>query len=187
MDTKFSEQELVTFLDYLGTKGLMNQRTANARKIAAQKVLSVLEASEKTDLRQIDRDAIFQRFMNKHRNTFTPGSLQTYRQRFASAIDDFLSYQKDPAAFKPAGTSRTPREARPEDRQGRRNVSARGDPRAQSALHYDLLSYPIPLPSGGVAQFNVPANISAEDADWIASFVATMVKALAGKRKSGDH
>ena len=77
MDTKFSEQELVTFLDYLRTKGLMNESTANARKIAAQKLLSVLEPSEKTDLRQINRDAIFQRFVNKYRNTFTPGSLHS--------------------------------------------------------------------------------------------------------------
>jgi hypothetical protein len=190
MDSKFSEQELVTFLDYLGTKGLMNQSTANARKIAAIKVLSVLEPSEKTDLRKIDRDIIFQRFVNKHRNAFTPGSLQTYRQRFVSAIDDFISYVNDPAKFKPTGSTRAPRQSRAEDQQGRGRVSAslsgRADLRAQ-AVHHGLLSYPIPLPSGGVAQFSVPTDISVEDADWIASFVTTMVKALAGKRKSADH
>lgn len=183
MDTKFSEQELVTFLDYLGTKGLMNESTANARKIAAQKLLSVLEPSEKTDLRQINRDAIFQRFVNKYRNTFTPGSLQTYRQRFVSAMDDFVSYVNDPAGFKPTTSTRSPRQSRTEDQQGRGRISAglsaRGDLRAQGAVHHGLLSYPIPLPNGRIAQLSVPSDMTPEDAERISSVVPAMVKALA--------
>ncbi len=183
MDTKYSEQELVTFLGYLGSKGLMNESTANARKIAAQKVLSVLEPSEKTDLRTIDRDLIFTRFMNKHRNTFTPGSLQTYRQRFVSAIDDFISYVNDPAGFKPTSSARSPRQSRAEDQQGRGRVSAslstRGDLRAQVSVHHGLLTYPIPLPNGRIAQLSVPSDMTSEDAERISSVVPAMVKALA--------
>src|SRR5260370_788774 len=99
--------ELTKFLNYVAEKGLVKTATARARKAAVQKELAALETSEKTDLRTIDRDAVFKRFVNKHSQGFTPASLQTYRHRFGIALDDFVDYTNNPATFRPGGSQRT--------------------------------------------------------------------------------
>lgn len=179
MDSRYSEAELFKFLDYLGSKGLMNESTANARRVAAQKVLSVLEDGEKTDIRKVNRGDVFQRFTNKHGRDFTPGSLATYRQRFVSALDDFIKYVDNPATFKPAAMPRAPRQSSSGSTERRTSQS-----RDQDADHsaprapLGLLPYPIPLPSGNLAQLSIPPSITDADAERIISVVSMMVKAL---------
>lgn len=42
------------------------------------------------------------RFHNIHGQKYTPDSLNTYKSRVKSSIDDFLSYVDNPMGFKPA-------------------------------------------------------------------------------------
>jgi hypothetical protein len=190
----YSEDKLLSFLDYVGKKGLMNETTANSRRIAAQKILSVLDPSEKADLRNLNREELNTRFINKYGRDFTPGSLVTYRQRFAAALDDFLKYVENPAAFKVSAVPRAARQAvrdggkepnpvvrRVRFRDGSRapGLNVERSDAAPARRAQELLSYPIPLPSGEVAQLSVPSRISTADADRINTFVSAMVKALA--------
>jgi hypothetical protein len=96
-----SRAALLEFLDYLSKKGLMNQTTAAARKAAANKVLSILEESEADDVSKLDIDEVMGRFHNLAGANYTPDSLNTYKSRLKSAIEDFLRYQKDPLNFRP--------------------------------------------------------------------------------------
>jgi hypothetical protein len=96
-----SRAALLEFLDYLASKGLMNQETAAARKAAANRVLGVLDAAEAEDVSVLDIDDLMTRFHNLEGSKFTPQSLNTYKSRLKSAIDDFLRYQKDPLNFRP--------------------------------------------------------------------------------------
>jgi hypothetical protein len=167
MSTQRSAADLEKFYTYLGEKGLMNERTAYARSQAAQQVLSILDGHEKEDLASVDRDATFRRFVNKHGQRFTPESLQTYKQRFNSAVEEFLSYAKDPAGYKPP-TSGTRERARSTSAGSvdagatRASRTSRGSaPANQSA---GLLAYPLPLASGAVAQLMLPPAITQSDA-----------------------
>src|SRR5260221_13489221 len=100
--------ELSKFCSYRGEKGLMNPKPAYARSQAAVAVLSILDDHEKADLSKLDRESVFRRFVNKNGQRFTPESLQTYKQRFQSALDEFLAYAKDPSAYKaPTARERT--------------------------------------------------------------------------------
>src|SRR6202035_2619484 len=98
---KLSRAALLEFLDYLSNKGLMNRTTAASRKAAANKVLGILGEDEAADVSALDLDKVMSRFHNLEGANYTPESLNTYKSRLKSAIDDFLRYQKDPLNFRP--------------------------------------------------------------------------------------
>jgi hypothetical protein len=142
----------------------------------------VLDANEKSDLGKVDRELAFRRFSNKNGQRFTPDSLDTYRHRFNAALNEFEAYLKDPSGYRPSAVTRD------------RVSSTRGASRAQQAespaqrtaqteRSGNLLAYPLPLPSGEVAQLLLPPVITTGDAQRIATLVAAMVNALAMEKK----
>lgn len=106
MEPKTSKADFIEFLDYVAQKGLMPTNTAQARKAAAGKVLSVLSDTEMQDVLSLDLDGVMARFNNLHGKSYTPESLGAYKSRVRSALDDFSSYLKNPLAFKPSTQSR---------------------------------------------------------------------------------
>jgi hypothetical protein len=182
METPATVPELVKFYSYLSEKGLMNERTAYARSQAAQQVLSILDEQEKQDLAKLERDTVFRRFVNKNGQRFTPESLQTYKQRFNSALDEFLRYAKDPSAYTPPASG-TRERTRPATT-GAGAAPSRSGMSARQAAPAGLLAYPLPLPSGAVAQLLLPPVITQSDADRINALVSAMVKALAVKEET---
>ncbi len=174
-DIPNTEQELVKFHAYLREKGLMNERTAYSRIQAAQAVLSVLDTGEKRDLGKLDRELAFRRFTNKNGQRFTPDSLETYQ-----------AYLQDPSGYRPSAISRD----RPSGTQVRTSQSLRprqneNPPQSvdQTGRAGDLLSYPLPLPSGEVARLLLPPVITTIDAQRITTLVSAMVNALAVEKQ----
>lgn len=102
-----STADLLKFLDYLAEKGLMPAATAASRKASANKMLAVLSEEESRDITTIDMEEVALRFHNKNGQQYTPGSIQTYKSRVGSAIDDFRGYLANPLGFK---TSSKPRQ-----------------------------------------------------------------------------
>jgi hypothetical protein len=96
--------DLIAFLDYLASKGLMNSTTASARKAAVKTLFSVLDATETTDVTALKLDEVAVRFLNKRGGEFKPDSVKVYKSRVASAIEDFKKYRADPLNFKIAFT-----------------------------------------------------------------------------------
>lgn len=186
MSTDYSEQALSTFLDWLGDKGLVKQATAKSRKIAALKILSALDGHEKIDLRSLDRDATFQRFVNKLGSDFTPDSLVTYKSRFTSALEDFLRYKENPAGFKPGLSSRSARKTKGSSDTGRKpSISSKtknshstdiNQQQQHTTVDISKFVFPIPLRDGVVVQIhNIPSNLTAAEAERISA----VIKALA--------
>jgi hypothetical protein len=101
MESKRSRKAALEFLDYIAQKGLMTPNTAQARKAAVGKVLGVLSEDESQDVISVDLDAIMSRFQNLYGKTYTPESLNTYKSRVRSALDDFASYVENPLAWRP--------------------------------------------------------------------------------------
>jgi hypothetical protein len=106
MSQSRSREALLSFLDYLGQKGLMAPATATARKSAANKVFGILSDDEAEDVLAINLDDVMQRFSHLQGKGFTPGSLNTYRSRIRSSLDDFAAYVENPLAFRPKIQSR---------------------------------------------------------------------------------
>src|SRR5437762_12137716 len=109
MDGQQSREALIRFLDYLTEKGLIERNTAQGRKLAASKILGILEENEAGDVTEIDVEDVVARFGRLHGREYTPGSLNTYKSRLQSALDDFRSYLNNPLAFKPGIKARIKR------------------------------------------------------------------------------
>lgn len=164
MDT--TGQALVDFWKWTGEKGLVNQNTATARKVACTQVLSVMDDWEKLDVSALNTDDVLRRFMNKRSKDFTPGSLTTYKSRFLQALADFLDHAKSPATWKPpsAGRPATAKKLamkngdKPPVQEVHEEVIGAG-----TAVRTGLVEYPFPLREGRFAYLRLPADLKAAD------------------------
>lgn len=101
-----SLQDFMGFLSSLGEKGLIPQNTAAGRKAAAQKVFSVLNETEQTDITKVDLDDVMVRFANKNRGKYTSDSLRSYQSRLRSSQAEFADFCENPLSFKPKRRSK---------------------------------------------------------------------------------
>ena len=177
MTKNYSAAALLQFMDYLKEKGLLKANTAQSRKAAAKKMLEILQDDEKEDLRQIDVDHVHERFANISGTDYTPNSLQVYKSRFKSALDDFISYVDNPVGFKPSVSQReVPSKGSgqsPAAGGKKNNQPKRADPPPLGTI-----VFPVPIrPDLTVELHNIPSNLTETEADRIAA----VVKALAQK------
>jgi hypothetical protein len=112
MPQQRSREELLKFLDYVASKGLMSPVTARSRKASANKVLGILSDDEAEDVTALDLDAVMVRFSNLEGRNYTPESLMTYKSRVKSSIEDFRSYLTNPLTFKSGTQTRERREGK---------------------------------------------------------------------------
>lgn len=183
MDKNYSEAAFVEFMDYVGNKGLIKPATARSRKIAALKILGALDDHEKIDLRELDRESAFHRFVNKLGSGFTPDSLTTYKSRFNSSLDEFLRYVENRAAFKPGVTQRAARKTKqsndPLNRATARGKIGNADPggRQDSQQPADpaKITFPVPIRNGVIVLISgLPSDLSPEEAERIGAVVAAL-------------
>jgi hypothetical protein len=102
--SEYSREALLEFLDYLAAKGLANKNTTASRKTSVVNMLSILDDDEARDIRDLDMDDVTARFTNIHAKKYSPDSLRVYKSRVATALDDFVRFKENPAAFRMAGS-----------------------------------------------------------------------------------
>lgn len=179
MDNRYSEDELIKFMDWLGEKGIINAVTARSRRIAAVRVLGALDDHEKIDLRQLDRNHVFHRFSNKSGKDFTPDSLATYKSRFNSALDDFLRWVDNPAGFKAGGKlkiTKIKKESQEPNNKGLKGNSDQNQVPHALKPRENTIVFPIPIRDGVVVQLHqLPLDLTSAEAERICA----VVKALA--------
>ncbi|MER8703922.1 MULTISPECIES: hypothetical protein [unclassified Mesorhizobium] len=178
MDVKpRSREALLEFLDYLARKGLLNKTTANARKAAAGKVLALLDEVEASDLAEVDLDRLMHRFSNISGGNYTPGSLNTYKSRVKSSVEDFLNYQDNPMTFKvggAAGFRKTSERQKVAQIQGER-PAARQVTSAMMAPPTSVSVLPIPIRENLIIQIQgLPFDLTPAEANKIANVVRAM-------------
>lgn len=106
MDTDYSKQGLLNFIQYAADKGLVNGSSARLWRVAVAKLLVQLSPTEDADIRTIDVDVVTRKFANRNPSALTPESLNTYRYRLATALQEFVAWTDDPVRYKPKGTTR---------------------------------------------------------------------------------
>lgn len=183
MENKYSLERLREFLDFTAEKGLLNKHTAQSRKQAATKILSVLDESEQKDLRKIDREEVFKRFSNLNASKFKASSLKVYQSRLSSALDDFLEWANDPSAFKPS-RGRVARKAKSGDKSGQSSTNDRSshgsvylrarnpEPEGSNANQTSRMSIPIPIrPDCIVECSGLPTDLTSNEARKISAVI----------------
>jgi hypothetical protein len=181
MDGQRSREALANFLDYLADKGLMERNTAQSRKFAASKILGILEEEEAADVTIVDVDDVVGRFGRLHGKEYTPQSLNTYKSRLRSALDDFRSFLSNPLAFRPAVQPRTrqkPRLAK-EDAAESAAAERRPEPTRQASLTFPASDNILPIPIRAdltVRIQGLPFDLTLGEAQKIAAVVTAMAQ-----------
>jgi hypothetical protein len=173
-----SRAELLKFLDYVGSKGLLSPATAESRKASVNKVLGILSDDEAEDVSKLDLEEVVHRFANLHGQSYTQDSLRTYKSRTKSSIEDFLRYVDNPLSFKVGGQTRERKSKQSNGQAGapRREMDApppappRGSPpiAASSIL-------PIPIRADLVVHVQgLPFDLTEAEAKKIANVIQAM-------------
>lgn len=172
---------LIDFLKWTQEKGLVKSATAGARRSAAQKVLEIDgEGWRDIDVRSLDVEEQFQRFAHLRGSKYSPGSLNTYGQRFRDAVALYLEYLANPTGFR-APPSRSVKAAKT-------SGTARADHIARSpetsptverspTTTRDLITYPFPLQSGELAYVQLPVRLGEVDAERLCAFIRSVALA----------
>jgi hypothetical protein len=164
---------LVEHWEWAARKGVMNLNTARALKAACHQVISVLDEWEAVDVRALDVDQTFSRFVNLRGRDFKPDSLDTYRNRFRHAISLYLSYVEDPAGWKPRVRERSG------DGIARRSVTSASIDQGRQTAHNGLdranaIVYPFPLRQDFVARLSLPPDLTSAEVQRLAAYMSLL-------------
>jgi hypothetical protein len=174
-----SREDLLQFLDYLGSKGLVAPATAAARRSASARVLSVLSNDEASNVLTADLDHVMSQFENLNRGEFTPDSLRTYKSRLKTALGDFRGYIENPVTFRPSGRSISKKGASDGGKVKRKATSNS----AAAAVHIQSTSAPaVDMPNSNqlpialrqnvvIRIFGLPFDLTKPEAQKIANII----------------
>lgn len=182
MDTGYGLADLLSFLDYLADKGMLNRNTAVARKAASNKMFGVLDEDEQADLRDTDLESVSVRFANLRGQGYKPESLQVYKSRAGAALSDFLRYKDNPATFKIESIgartiAKASGAARSKVAATGQRVSPKDQESEQPIRRIPSIDIPIPLRPNCIVQINgIPVDLKPTEAKKIAAVVSAMVE-----------
>ncbi|MES0345690.1 hypothetical protein KDV22_09870 [Citrobacter koseri] len=92
MNNNYSTQAFFDFLIKLPSLGLINESTARNLKNSALLLLSVLEAKDDDDVRELDVDELIAQYVETQSNKPSDSTVHNYRSRFKSAVNKFEEY-----------------------------------------------------------------------------------------------
>ena len=197
MNSDYSYDALVKFADYAGDKGLAKPATASAWKTAAQKVFEDLSPPELQDVRGVDLETAFAKFVNKSGRKFSPASLGQYRSRISTLVKEFVKYKESPHSYRPRSSSSAKKlaQTRLNTSSAKASASTGSDTvrlvetgssntrgaiasttgRAEGAQSAGAgLTMAYPLRQNFLAQIVLPRDLTTDEAKRLAAFIATL-------------
>jgi hypothetical protein len=165
---------LFEFCDYMVQKGYATAGAMDPWKTATRKVLSAVdpEGYESIDLSTADLDDIQSRFETLTLSDYKHESQVTYGKRLRNAVNAYLEFvdtNKPPQLRR----SRQAASSKPETKNNVRSISK---PKAakQTDEAVQLIKYPFPMTDGTLVELHLPARLSKQDAERLATFVQTL-------------
>lgn len=188
MEKEFSKDALLKFIDFSIDKGLINAQTGKAWRVATLKLLTDLSETEEVDVRVVDVAVAARKLANRDPSALSPNSLTDYRQRVAAAIQEFVSWHSDPAAYKPRGTNGKPRV-----KQSENGVPPQERKIAPKKATSEPTVKEVPVTSGGLplayplrrdflAQVVIPRDLKIEEAKRLGAFLLTLASDFSPER-----
>ncbi len=182
-DARFSKDSLFEFIDFVDKKGLVKHSRARNWRSAAKNLLSILNEDESSDLRSIDIDELINRYSNINANKVRGSSIQVYKSRFTSALENFMSWAEDPVNYKPDVNSRandtTSRSETSNTKQAGKKETQKGQSTETHTAKFisssDSVVFPVPLSDGRVVTIhNLPNNLNKKDADKLCAVIKAL-------------
>ncbi len=164
-----SGRSLVDFWDWAVQQG-MNEHTARAVKAACSQILAIEDDWESLDIQKVDVDDLCRRFEIKRNKDFTPRSLDTYKRRFAKAVEMFLAHAKDPAGWTASRKAHIRKVSGGTDR----NQQRTDESQFATPLTSGLVDFPFPLRQGVVIHLRLPIDLKRAEVKRINAYLTTL-------------
>lgn len=187
MGTDSSKDALIRFLDYVGEKGLVNPATSQGWRVAVGNILDDLTPTEEADVRKIDVESAFRKFVNRNGGKFSPRTLTEYRRRVGAALQEFNEWSNDPAGYKPKSGTRTRKAQNGERAPSRQPKETTADNQSSGSRTPDTRpsGSEVPAPSSGLplpypirpdflAQVVIPRDLTVDEAKRLGAFIMTL-------------
>lgn len=166
-----SGKDFLEFWKRAVEKGELKPSTARTIRISCEQILQCTENWETLDIRMLNAEDAFRRFVNKRGRDLKSASLASYKNRLKNGIDMFLDYAKDPAAWKPRMKSRTPGQEKKEPQKTVSDDTINDTPQSPLAMQEQpkslpaapFIEYPFPLREGQLAYLKLPTNLKLFD------------------------
>ncbi len=178
---EYGSAAVLDFLAHASDRGMLPAATAGALAVACRTVFEILEPAEAEDLRAVDLDRLVSRFVNKRARDFNPSSLKEYGRRVKRAWELFSAWKSDPANFSPKTRSTVVRkgvkriERVPSETGSVPTPAASAPSDVGSAEAYEMrgaFNSAFPIRRGHVVTIaNIPADLTGEEAERLASYV----------------
>jgi hypothetical protein len=170
---------LLEFLDYARVKGMLARKTSESYKSASSLVLAIDGAGwENIEVRGLDLDQQLDRYIRLRGAKASPQTLGTYGQRVRSAIELYRDFLDNPTGFR--GPSARPRPGStavrrsPATETGQQAAPHASTRVISSAEPSDLVTYPFPLRTGGMAYLQLPRELTHSDVRRLCSFLESL-------------
>lgn len=180
-----TKANILKFVDFQISKGLVNVNTGNARKAACNKILEAF--GDDDDLTNVDVRSEVLKFNNRHPGQLSPDSLNTYEKRVASTLDEFKKYIANPTGYKGVigrpignGSGKTDKKAKAADavEPGTAVIetqAAAPQQRVQTSAVTDTsLMLPFPLRPAFLAQLIIPRDLTKDEAARLCAFIQAL-------------
>ncbi len=195
MDT-LSKANLLKFIDYAITKGLVNANTGGGWKAACNKILE--EYGPDDDLASVDVPSEVLRFNNRHPGLLSPDSLNQYQKRVQLVTSEFGKYRSSPTTYKgvltrPASNGRSTEKRKSETPKpaGEAAAAAQPEPAQHGTRHVTgaatetSLAMPFPSRPTFLAQIIIPRDLSKDEAARLCNFIQALAQDEQANWKSG--
>ncbi len=178
---------LIAFLDHAIEKSELPGASGVALRVGARRVLETDESLFEADMRKLDVDDVIRRFHNKHRGgKLSDGSREDYARRFRQSLEMYTKWLADDPSWRPAARKATPR-AKATSGNGGQAKAARPTatvPAQTSAVDeagaehtrspVEMVRYPFLVRPGVRVHVELPADLTAKEAERVAKFVASL-------------
>lgn len=177
-----SGKDFIDFWKRAAEKGELKPSTARTIGISCAQVLQCTENWKTLDMRTLNLDDAFRRFLNKRGQDLKSASLASYKNRFKNGINMFLDYSNDPSAWKPQLKSRTPSQERktsqPISKDNPINIIPQNQPTVSEQWKLSpstpLIEYPFPLREGQPAYLKLPTDLKTVEVKRLTTFLNSL-------------
>lgn len=162
-----SGKDFLEFWKRAAEKGELKSSTARTIRISCEQILQCTENWETLDMRMLNVEDAFRRFVNKRGRDLKSASLASYKNRLKNGIGMFLDYSNDPSSWKPRMKSRIRGQEKKEPQTIVLADTINDTPQSPPAMQEQskslpaapLIEYPFPLREGQLAYLKLPTNL----------------------------
>lgn len=177
-----SGKDFIDFWKRAAEKGELKPNTARTIGVSCAQVLQCTENWEILDMRTLNLDDAFRRFLNKRGKDLKSASLSSYKNRLKNGINMFLDYANDPSAWKPQFKSRLPSQERklsqPISKDDPINIIPQNQPTVSEQWKLSpstpFIEYPFPLREGQLAYLKLPTDLKTVEVKRLTTYLNSL-------------